>query len=198
MGRVDGFAQLADAPDENLLARVLGRPVGTRPPLGQLLVLEPQTLVQCGLTCEEAEKIVAVAEIARRHQPADGKLALTDPRAAVAQLSSVRQSRSPRMEALLLGRDGHLRGSQVLAVAVEGCARLSALRTAQLVARSGAPAVIIAHNHVDGPVTPTAEDAAFTRELYEACQSAGVELVDHLIVAVRSWLSLREARLLEL
>lgn len=56
----------------------------------------------------------------------------------------------------------------------------------------GAAALIIAHNHPSGTLTPTAEDMAATRQLEEAGSLLGVTLLDHLIIANDEFISLME------
>ena len=48
---------------------------------------------------------------------------------------------------------------------------------------AGAAAVIVAHNHPSGDVTPSAEDREATRRLVRAGELLGVPLLDHVIVA---------------
>ena len=45
----------------------------------------------------------------------------------------------------------------------------------------GAVAVLIAHNHPSGDVTPSAEDLEVTRRLAEAGRILGVVLLDHIV-----------------
>ena len=47
---------------------------------------------------------------------------------------------------------------------------------------AGAAAVIVAHNHPSGDVTPSAEDKDATRRLVRAGELLGVPLLDHVIV----------------
>ena len=56
-----------------------------------------------------------------------------------------------------------------------------------------APCVILAHNHPSGDPTPSPEDLAVTRHLQEAGRLLGVEVLDHLVVSVERFRSLREA-----
>ncbi|MDR2401837.1 MAG: DNA repair protein RadC [Deferribacteraceae bacterium] len=51
--------------------------------------------------------------------------------------------------------------------------------------------VILAHNHPTGEIQPTHADIASTREVFKALRYAGVELVDHLIVATNGYYSMR-------
>lgn len=56
----------------------------------------------------------------------------------------------------------------------------------------GAAGLLVAHNHPSGDPTPSAEDLRATRSLASACATLGVPLLDHLVVGVRDWISLRE------
>ncbi len=58
--------------------------------------------------------------------------------------------------------------------------------------RHHAAALIVAHNHPSGVASPSAADRAFTRHLKEALALVDIRLVDHLIVAGGSAVSLAE------
>ncbi len=45
-----------------------------------------------------------------------------------------------------------------------------------------AAAVVIAHNHPSGSLSPSPADRKLTRHLFLACAFAGIELLDHLII----------------
>lgn len=48
---------------------------------------------------------------------------------------------------------------------------------------AGAVAIILAHNHPSGDVTPSPEDRAVTRRIVEAATMLGLRMLDHLIVS---------------
>jgi DNA repair protein RadC len=58
----------------------------------------------------------------------------------------------------------------------------------------GANAVLVAHNHPSGELVPSTADRDATRRLGEAARVVGVELVDHLLVAGRKWVSIPTLR----
>ena len=60
---------------------------------------------------------------------------------------------------------------------------------------SSAAAVILAHNHPSGDVTPSREDIELTRRMAQAGEIMGIEVLDHIIVASERFLSLKEAKL---
>jgi DNA repair protein RadC len=55
-------------------------------------------------------------------------------------------------------------------------------------------AIIVAHNHPAGSLTPSDEDIDVTRTLIKAGQLMGVNVIDHIIVSSNGLCSLRETR----
>ena len=53
--------------------------------------------------------------------------------------------------------------------------------------------VIIAHNHPDGIAIPSREDDIFTRCLYNALETVGIRLEDHIIVADEDYISVADS-----
>ncbi len=62
----------------------------------------------------------------------------------------------------------------------------------QTALRHNATAVIIAHNHLQGIALPSRQDIATTVSLRKALDTAGIYLVDHLIVADHDYISMRD------
>lgn len=55
-------------------------------------------------------------------------------------------------------------------------------------------AVLVAHNHPAGSLTPIPEDSEVTETLFKAGELMGVKVVDHIIVSSNGLCSLRETR----
>lgn len=55
-----------------------------------------------------------------------------------------------------------------------------------------AAAVIVAHNHPGGSLTPSEQDLTMTRRLAAAGNTLGIELLDHIIFNARGYYSLKE------
>lgn len=62
--------------------------------------------------------------------------------------------------------------------------------------KRNAAAVILAHNHPSGDVTPSEEDLSVTKRLVEAGKIMGIEVLDHVIVAKSGYFSFRDSKLL--
>lgn len=56
-----------------------------------------------------------------------------------------------------------------------------------------ASALILAHNHPSGELSPSAHDEALTTRLVECGKLLGIEVLDHVIVAGGAWMGLRES-----
>jgi len=55
-----------------------------------------------------------------------------------------------------------------------------------------ASAVIVAHNHPSGDVTPSAEDMKITKQLKEAASILGLSVLDHIIFSAKGYYSFAE------
>ncbi len=54
------------------------------------------------------------------------------------------------------------------------------------------PAVVVAHNHPSHDPTPSPEDVRITKDLAKAGKLLGIELLDHIVIGGKSFVSLKE------
>ncbi len=59
-----------------------------------------------------------------------------------------------------------------------------------------AAGIILAHNHPSGDPTPSPSDMEVTRKIKEACQLMELDLLDHLVLGERGYVSLKERGIL--
>lgn len=59
--------------------------------------------------------------------------------------------------------------------------------------RDSASAILLVHNHPSGDPTPSREDHSVTEQLTEAGRLLGITVLDHIVVARQSCLSIRES-----
>lgn len=58
--------------------------------------------------------------------------------------------------------------------------------------RRSAASLIVAHNHPSGDPTPSPEDIHVTKRLVKSGKIMGIELLDHIIIGNRKYISLKE------
>jgi len=80
----------------------------------------------------------------------------------------------------------------------KGSVNTSLIRVAEVfrdAIRHNCAAVIIVHNHPSGDPTPSPEDVAVTKQIVEAGKLLDIEVLDHLVIGQRRYVSLKEQRL---
>lgn len=60
--------------------------------------------------------------------------------------------------------------------------------------KDAAKSILLMHNHPSGDPTPSEDDVVFTRRLAEAGNALGIQVLDHIVVAVGGVVSIREFR----
>ena len=59
-----------------------------------------------------------------------------------------------------------------------------------------AASIILVHNHPSGDTTPSNDDVQLTKRMIKAGEMMGIDVVDHVIVSERSFLSFKDKKLL--
>jgi DNA repair protein RadC len=177
------------------LARKLLEQHGSLHALARLM---PEELANTpGIGPSKAVGLVAAFDLARR------LLAPPEPWPAIRRPSQIADL------VLVLPRLSGLRREEVIVIALDSGSRVlrvipisaGSIDRALLPKRETLHAVLavdgtrfaLAHNHPSGDPSPSAQDLTLTRELRQAARTVGLELVDHVIVGGRTWLSLAEA-----
>jgi DNA repair protein RadC len=167
--------------------------------LDELLEAGPSRLAELGLRPAARRRLLASAELARRYQPVCAPpLSVTSPRGVLPYLASLRRSATEVLGVLALdARQAALGG--VVRVAEGSVAHVTAepREVFSPALERRASAIVLAHNHPSGNAEPSLEDLEFTRAMCEAGAVLGIQVLDHLVVARRAYVSLRERGLLD-
>jgi DNA repair protein RadC len=190
------------ADDRSLLHDLLGSAAAalvSSLSLDELLEAGPGRLAELGLRPTARRRLLASAELARRYQPVCAPpLSVTSPRGVLPYLASLRRSATEVLGVLALdARQAALGG--VVRVAEGSVAHVTAepREVFSPALERRASAIVLAHNHPSGNAEPSLEDLEFTRAMCEAGAVLGVQVLDHLVVARRAYVSLRERGLLD-
>ncbi len=71
---------------------------------------------------------------------------------------------------------------------------LSTRRIIEILLKTRATAVVLAHNHPSGVAVPSTSDAIATKTVKEALSHIGVQLLDHIVVADADYVSMAQSR----
>jgi DNA repair protein RadC len=167
--------------------------------LDELLEAGPGRLAELGLRRTARRRLLASAEVARRYQPAcPPPLSVTSPRAVLPYLTSLRRSPTEVLGVLALDARQAALGA-VVRVAEGSVSHVTAepREVFSPALERRASAIVLAHNHPSGNAEPSLEDLEFTRAMCEAGAVLGIQVLDHLVVARRAYVSLRERGLLD-
>ena len=97
---------------------------------------------------------------------------------------------------MCLDRKGKLLACKRLADGDVASADLNIRKVVETALLTSASAAILSHNHPSGVALPSPEDTGTTLQVREALRTIGVELVDHIIVADRDFVSMADSGLL--
>lgn len=61
--------------------------------------------------------------------------------------------------------------------------------------REGCPGIIAVHNHPSGDPSPSPEDINLTKQLVEAGRMLGIDVLDHIVIARKGFVSLKEKKM---
>ncbi len=80
----------------------------------------------------------------------------------------------------------------------KGSLNTSVIRVGELfraAIKENAAALIVVHNHPSNDPSPSPQDVAITRQIYEAGQLLGIGLLDHVIIGQQRFVSMKERQL---
>ncbi|MEW6569519.1 MAG: DNA repair protein RadC [Chloroflexota bacterium] len=154
-----------------------------------------QELMQIpGIGPARAASIKAALELGRRMNLPDehAPVVQSPEHAASLLMPKIGHLEKERLVVLLLNTRNRLIGEPV--EVYNGSLNASMVRVGEVfrpALQANAAAILIAHNHPSGDVTPSPEDVALTRAFVEAGTMLDVEVLDHLIVSSNCYVSLK-------
>ncbi len=101
-----------------------------------------------------------------------------------------------QLRVLLMNIKNEVVGQRVV---YQGNVNSSMVRAAEVLrpaVMEAVPSIIVCHNHPSNDPTPSPEDRAITRELAQAGKLLGIELLDHVVIGGKRFVSLKDRGLL--
>jgi DNA repair protein RadC len=146
----------------------------------------------CSLPVADAERLSASIELARRLLwPDDGLGPIRSPRDACRAAVGIRSAAREHFLALYLNARNSIIHQETVSIGSLNANIVHPREVFRPAITRSAAAIILVHNHPSGDVTPSQEDLNLTARLVEAGRLLGIEVLDHLIVAEKRYLSFR-------
>jgi len=148
-----------------------------------------------GVGAVASTRLVAAFELGRRAlagAAADDRPKITRPSAAFRYVRDLGSARKEQLVGLYLDSQNGLVHRETISVGSLNTTRTHPREILLPAVEHLALGFVLAHNHPSGCLEPSPEDFEFTRAVRHAGELMGIELYDHLIVAGRGWVSLRE------
>lgn len=177
---------------EELIGRQASRFINVR--MSELLESDESQLAILGLAPVARRRVLACAEVARRYQPRVSlPEPITGPAQAVAHLGELRSFDREALAVLLLDTRLGVIGLELIALGSVAHVSVEAREVFAPAVSARASAIVIAHNHPSGNVEPSPQDAEFTRAMVQAGHLLSIDVLDHVIVARRSYYSFKRS-----
>lgn len=180
---------------ENVLSlgsRILTR-AGGLAPLARLSF--PELCAERGIGEAKAAQLLAAIELGRRvaaAQPED-RVTIRSPEDVAALLQAdMADLEQEHLRVLLLNVRNQVMGVKEVYV---GNVHSAVVRVAEVLrdaVRENCPNIIVVHNHPSGDPSPSRDDVSLTKQLREAGQLLGIDVLDHIVVARGGHASLKE------
>ncbi len=149
-----------------------------------------------GLGSAKACEIVACYELGRRHLRDKQSVLLLSPKDVWDELKDIRDHKKEHFVIFFLDSRNQEIKREIVSVGSLNANLVHPREVFEPAVRHLAAQVIIAHNHPSGDTNPSEEDLVITKRLVGAGKILGIEVVDHIIVTVKNFLSLKEQGLI--
>ncbi|MCM3746716.1 DNA repair protein RadC [Paenibacillus pasadenensis] len=93
---------------------------------------------------------------------------------------------------LFLNTKNHIVARETLSIGTLNASLVHPREVFRAAIRHGCASIICAHNHPSGDPTPSNEDILLTRRLQEAGELIGIEVLDHIVIGDKRFISLKE------
>jgi DNA repair protein RadC len=153
-----------------------------------------------GIGIAKAAQIKAAFELGRRAQAPDYQTTgnpVSKPEEVVAQIRmKLKDKKKEHFWVLLLDTRNRVIKMSEVSVGSLNASIVHPREVFKEAISASAASVILAHNHPSGDPQPSKEDIEITKNLVAAGQLMGIEVLDHIIVADKGYVSLKAQRLL--
>lgn len=192
--------------DQELLSMVVMERTGE---ISEVLMREHRSLYDVVVDSEEAEllrikglgekkvkQLKAIAELARRIYEVDFgnvKAKITGPKdVSDLLMHEMKFLKKEHLKVVLLDTKNNVMDIETVSIGSLSSSIVHPREVFNIAIRKSAASIILVHNHPSGDVQPSREDINITKRLRESGQIIGIKLLDHIIIGMNRYSSLKE------
>lgn len=149
-----------------------------------------------GVGKAKASQLVACFELAKRLLKREEDEAIKGPEDVYELTKEIRTAKKEHFVALYLDARNRVLRKETISIGSLTANIVHPREVFQPAVGLSAASVILVHNHPSGDPTPSQDDLALTRRLLEAGRIMGIEVLDHVVVGAKRFLSLKEEGLI--
>lgn len=171
------------------------------PSLSELMAVREEELTSIkGIGKVRAKQIVSLMELSRKlnapvtHDP----YVIRSPKdAANLLIPEMRYLQQEKFVVIFLNTKNHVTAVETLFIGSINACIVDPRSIFNAAVRRSAAGILCVHNHPSGDPTPSQEDVQLTKRLTAAAEIIGVDLLDHIVVAGDSYVSMKERGLMD-
>jgi DNA repair protein RadC len=170
------------------------------PTTTELVDASEQQLVHIkGIGKGKARQITAILELAKALTiPSQDRYTIRSPKDVFDLLEpDLRYATKEHFVCLFLNTKNHVISKEIISIGSLNAAIVHPREVFRAAMKRCSASIICVHNHPSGDSSPSPEDIELTKRLVQAGKIVGIELLDHLIIAGSSYLSLNERGFME-
>lgn len=149
-----------------------------------------------GLGPAKACEIVACFELGKRLLKDKKSILVLSPEAVWQELKNIREHKKEHFVVFYLNTRNQMIEKEIISIGSLNANLVHPREVFEPAVKNLAAQIIIAHNHPSGDAEPSADDIEITRRLVEAGRILGIEIIDHIIVTKKKFLSFCEKKLI--
>lgn len=149
-----------------------------------------------GLGPAKACEIVACFELGKRLLKDKKSVLILSPEAVWQELREIRTHKKEHFMVFYLDIRNQMIEKEIISIGSLNASLVHPREVFEPAIKNSAAQIIIAHNHPSGDTEPSQDDLEITKRLVEAGKILGIEIIDHIIVSQKSFLSFSERNLI--
>jgi len=152
-----------------------------------------------GIGLAKAAQLKASFELGRRQDLDDepSRYEITNPKSvAKAVRASIEDRAKEHFKLVLLNVRNSILATPTISVGTVNASLVHPREVFKKAIAHGASSVVLAHNHPSGNPEPSEDDVKLTQRLVEAGRLLGIEVLDHIIVTTKEFVSFKERGLM--